>query len=242
MAPILLAGLAAAAVLSAAISAVTGVAGGILLLSVLLVALNPLAVIPVHGAVQLVANTSRLAVFWAHVRWSVVLRFVAMALPGSLAGAALVSMLSPRTLQIAIACAILLTLASRTKTKAALSRRHLRLFWPLGLLCGALGMLVGSTGPLITQALLWSGVTKEAHVATKAACQAGANIIKLALYGTTLGFAFGEHAPLILIMSGGVVAGTLIGRRVLRAVSETTFVVATKVLLAAIALKSLFIV
>jgi uncharacterized membrane protein YfcA len=238
MGPHLLAALLVVAVLSAAISAITGVAGGIVLLSVLLFALDPRAVVPVHGAVQLVANSSRLVVFWRHVQWGVVARFAAMVVPGAIAGASLVALLSPRVMQIAIACAILLSLAApRSKTQAPPSRR--RWFYPLGFLCGGLGMIVGSTGPIVTQALLWSGVLKEAHIATKAACQALANIIKLTLYGTTLGFAFGEHAPVIALLSVGVVLGTFIGKRVLRQVSDRTFVLATRVLLVLVAVKSL---
>ena len=241
MAPLVLAALAAVAVISAAISAITGVAGGIVLLSALLFAIDPRAVVPVHGAVQLVANSTRLAVFWRHVHWGVVARFGLMVTPGALVGASLVAMLSARALQVAIAVAILVSLvAPRSKTEAPPSRR--RWFYPLGFVCGGLGMIVGSTGPVVTQALLWSGVLKEAHIATKAACQALANVIKLALYGATLGFAVGEHAPLIVLLSAGVVAGTFVGKKVLGKVSDQTFVVATRALLALIAIKSLVFV
>jgi len=239
MTPPVLAALVCVAVLSAVISAITGVAGGVILLSAFLVTLPPLAVVPVHGAVQLIANASRLMAFWSHIRWPVVLRFALMSLPGAALGATLVASLSPRALQIAIAIAVLWTLVSNRRQPMEVSAGRLRWFYPLGLLCGVLGMVVGSTGPVITQALLWAGVVKEEHVATKAACQALGNIIKIVFYGTTLGFAFGDHGLLIAIMGAGSIVGTYLGRQLLRRVSETGFVTATRVLLAAVAIKIL---
>jgi len=239
MTPPVLAVLVCIAIGSAVISAITGVAGGVILLSAFLVTLPPLAVVPVHGAVQLIANASRLAAFWSHIRWAVVLRFALMSVPGAAIGATLVASLSPRALQIAIAIAVLWTLIGNRRPPATVSPKRLRFFYPLGFACGILGMVVGSTGPVITQALLWAGVVKEEHVATKAACQALGNIIKIAFYGTTLGFAFGDHGVLIATMGTGVVLGTYLGKQLLRRVSETGFVTATRVLLAAVAIKTL---
>ena len=55
--------LAGAALATSILSAVVGMAGGITLLSVMLLFLDPLVAIPLHGAVQLVSNArKRLAV------------------------------------------------------------------------------------------------------------------------------------------------------------------------------------
>ena len=51
--------LGAAALATSVLSAIVGMAGGITLLTVMLVFLDPLVAIPVHGAVQMVSNSSR---------------------------------------------------------------------------------------------------------------------------------------------------------------------------------------
>ncbi|MEO8179339.1 MAG: TSUP family transporter [Deltaproteobacteria bacterium] len=50
-------------------------AGGLILLSALLVKLDPVVAVPVHGIVQLVSNASRAWFLRQHVNWRAVLRF-----------------------------------------------------------------------------------------------------------------------------------------------------------------------
>jgi len=62
--------LCGAALATSVLSAVVGMAGGIVLLSVMLLFLDPLVAIPLHGAIQLVSNSSRSLIQREHVRWS----------------------------------------------------------------------------------------------------------------------------------------------------------------------------
>ena len=73
--------LAAAAFLTAILSAIVGMAGGITLLSVMLLNLEPLVAIPLHGAVQLVSNGSRAWIQRSHIEWSIAGRFARLLLP-----------------------------------------------------------------------------------------------------------------------------------------------------------------
>jgi len=54
---------------TAVLSGVLGMAGGIALLGVLLVYLPPLVAIPLHGVIQLVSNGSRVIVQREHARF-----------------------------------------------------------------------------------------------------------------------------------------------------------------------------
>ena len=63
-----LAVLACVALATSALTAVVGLGGGIILLSVMLLFYEPLIAIPLHGAVQLVSNASRTAVQRKHVQ------------------------------------------------------------------------------------------------------------------------------------------------------------------------------
>ena len=72
--------------MTSVVSGVLGMAGGLILLSALLLKLEPLVAVPVHGLVQLVANGSRAWFLREHVRWRAVARFAWPLLPAGALG------------------------------------------------------------------------------------------------------------------------------------------------------------
>jgi len=245
------AALALLALAASALSAVTGVAGGVILLSGLLLVVPTTAVVPLHGVVQLAAGGSRVVGFRKHIRWDVAARFIAGLIPGSLLGLALVAWIaaiSPGVLKALIATAILVSLIAAPRKKkvderadgaAAEARPRTLLFTSVGVLCGALGILVGSTGPIVTQTLLTAGVVKEEHVATKSAVQSVAHLLKLPLFGLALSFDYGAYALPLGLMVVAVVAGTFLGKRLLAKLSTARFVFLARALLFLIAIQIL---
>ncbi len=233
--------LALVAMVAAAISAATGVAGGLVLLAALAVLMPAAAVVPLHGAVQLMAGTTRAWMFRRHVDRRFVRDFAIGLVPGSALGAGLVWWVrgfDPAWLRIVLGIAILLSLIPRrprpdaASTGGRASPLHVPLF---GLLCGALGMLVGSTGPLVSRGLLAHGLLKERHVGTKAWAQSLAHLLKIPLFGLALDFDFGDYGILIVVLGAAVILGTFAGRRLLAGVSDERFGRITRVLLAVLA-------
>jgi uncharacterized membrane protein YfcA len=238
MSYIMLLAVAVAALIGAIVSAITGVAGGVILLTALLATVDPRAVVPIHSVVQLIANGSRLVAYVHHIQWRIVGRFAATVIPGSLIGAWLISLIEPGILQVIIATAILASLLIPDKFPIKEQVAPARwLFYGLGFGNGILGMLVGSTGPLVTIALLYSGVVKERHIATKAACQAFSYTIKIPLFGFAIGFDYMQYAGTIVLLGAAVILGTLVGKRLLTMVSRRAFTSLTRILLAVIAFK-----
>ncbi len=240
MSYMILLAVAVVAFIGSIVSAITGVAGGVIVLTALLVTVDPRAVVPIHSVVQLIANGSRLVTYVHHIQWRIVGRFSATVIPGSLIGAWLISLIEPGMLQTFIAIAILASLLmpdKYPKKKQAAPARWL--FYGLGFINGILGMLIGSTGPLVTIALLYSGVVKERHIATKAACQAFSNIIKIPLFGFAIGFDYMQHAGTIILLGAAVILGTLVGKHLLTMISRSAFTSLTRILLALIAFKML---
>ncbi|RLB53602.1 MAG: hypothetical protein DRJ42_11460 [Deltaproteobacteria bacterium] len=253
-----LAALALLALGSATLSAVTGI-GGVLLLSGLLVAVPTVAVVPLHGAVQLAAGGSRVLGFRKHIRWDVALPFMAGLLPGSLVGIGAVAWLaaiSPSVLKALIAVTILLSLTVRPKTSqtrpaaqalvgggqseaATAVTSHRLLFVSVGMLVGVLGIIVGAAGSIVTQALLTAGVVKEEHIATKSTIQATSNLIKVPLFGFALSFDYAEYALPLTVMMVAVVAGTFLGKRLLGMLSTQRFVFLARALLFLVAMQML---
>lgn len=235
----LLAALGVVAVLTSVLSVVTGAAGGVLLLSGLLVLVPATAVVPIHGAVQTTASISRIAQFRTHIRWDIVWRFTAGVLLGSILGVWVVAQLaetSSGVIKLLIAVAIFLSLFAH-KIKIEAAPRSLRLFYVVGFVTGALGIVAGSTGPIVTQALLLFGVSKEPHVATKSVVQAISHGIKLPLFGMALGFDFVPWLVPLAVMTVASVIGTSLGARILERMSEARFDLAARVLLGIVVLQ-----
>ena len=75
MSPIEIALLALSAFATAALTGVAGAGGGMLLLAIMLQLMPPAAAIPLHGAVQLAANTVRSWLLRRAIDWRIAWRF-----------------------------------------------------------------------------------------------------------------------------------------------------------------------
>ncbi len=228
-----------AAVLTAVLSAVVGMAGGITLLAVMLIFYDPLIAIPIHGAVQLVSNGSRSIIQRRHIRWSIIWRYGALLFPMGLLGLSLAESLPPAGARCLIGVFVLVaTWAPRLLligTHPELADTHRR-FWVLGGVVGFLNITVGATGPLIAPFFLSLGLTRQALIGTKAACQALGHLAKIAVFGVT-GFAFIQFALPLALLSVCVVVGTWIGSRLLEHVSEVWFIRLYRTVLTLIAVR-----
>jgi uncharacterized membrane protein YfcA len=217
--------LAGAALATSILSAVVGMAGGITLLSVMLLFLDPLVAIPLHGAVQLVSNSSRTVIQRAHVDRGILLRYAALLLPMSLLGVEFAQLLPASLTRTLIGVFVLvatwapgLVLLGTHPERAEPTRR----FLTLGAVAGFLNPTIGATGPLIAPFFLNLGLDRRALVGTKAACQAAGHLAKLVAFGVA-GFAFAAWLIPLAILSGMVVVGTWLGSRILDHVSEIWF-------------------
>ena len=234
-----LAVLGVAAFATSALSAVVGMAGGITLLAVMLLFMEPLVAIPLHGVVQLLSNGSRTVIQRRHVRWSILWRYGLLLLPMGFVGLAIARLLAP-DLARALIGAFVLVATWRPRWMWLGSRPERsdpgRRFLLLGGVVGLLNMTIGATGPLIAPFFLNLGLTRQALVGTKAACQTAGHLAKLLVFGFA-GFAFLPYAAPLALLGVAVVAGTWAGSRLLDRVSETVFVRLYQTVLSVIALR-----
>ena len=231
--------LTVAAFATAILSAVIGMAGGIVLLSVMLLFMDPLEAIPLHGAVQLVSNGSRTWIQRQHVERGIVWRYALPLLPMGFLGLLLAQSLSPPVARALIGAFVLLAtwgpgllLIGAHPEDADRDRR----FFALGTGVGLLNITVGATGPLIAPFFLNLGLSRHAIIGTKAACQTLGHLAKLVVFGVA-GFAFLAYAAPLLTLCLAVVAGTWVGSRLLGHVSEVWFTRLYKTVLTLIALR-----
>ena len=221
------------------LSAIIGMAGGIVLLTVMLLFLPPLEAIPLHGVVQLISNGSRTWIQREHVERKLVLRYCVLLLPMGFVGLAIATSLPPSLARALIGIFVLLATwipgVLTAGTHPERSDRDRR-FFVLGGVVGLLNPTVGATGPLIAPFFLNLGLARQGIIGTKAACQALGHLAKIAVFGIA-GFAFASYAAPLLLLAAAVVMGTWTGSRLLGHVSEAWFTRLYKTVLTLIALR-----
>ena len=224
---------------TAAVSAVLGMAGGILLLAVMLLFLEPAVAIPIHAIAQLASNSSRTLVHRRAIRRDLLLPYLVLLLPAGMLSVPLARHAPPDLLRATIGVFVLLATWRREWLLLGFDPQRIPLaprFTLVGGLSGLLGPVVGATGPFIAPFFLGLGLTRFELIGTTAACQATGHLAKIVLFGTN-GFAFGVHAPLYLGMIVAVVAGTSLGTKLLAYVPEERFPAIYKTALTLVALR-----
>lgn len=233
-----------AALATATLSGILGMAGGILLLAIMFSVMEDHAeVIPLHGAVQLVSNGTRTFAFLPYVDLRTVGRFALGTLPGMALGYLLLMKVGKMPeaqpyLRMLIGAYILIA-TFLPKPKKADSHAMVWYDFPLlGFLAGGAALLVGATGPLIAPLFARRDFVKERLVATKAMCQMITHLEKLIVFGL-IGIDYRKFGLLLAGMAAAVVAGTFLGRRLIKHVSPELFVKLFKVALTLAGLKVL---
>ncbi len=228
LAPATLALLCAASVATGALSAVVGMAGGITLLALMLLWLDPLVAIPIHGVVQLVSNASRTVAQRQHVHWPLLLSFGAPLVPAAFAGLALARAVPRGASEVAIGMFVLIATWRPAWLRFGVDRRGRstgdprRRMLAAGGVVGFFSTTVGATGPLVAPFFLRLGLDRHGLIGTKAACQTLQHLAKIAVFGA-VGFAFQDWLVPLAALSATAIAGTWLGTRLLERVSEEDF-------------------
>lgn len=214
--------MAAVAFVTSILSGMLGLAGGMLLLTVLLLRLEPLVAIPVHGIVQLVSNGSRAWFLRAHVRARVIWLFALPLLPAAALGLWVLGRLDPDFGRILIGGFVLATVWRPSAAQTAERARPER-YLPLGgALVGFGSTLIGATGPLLAPFILALELSPQSTVGTIAACQVFQHATKVALFGVA-GFDFERHALPAIGLSVCAALGSAVGTSWLERVPRAQF-------------------
>lgn len=207
--------LGAAAVLAAAIAAVTGFGIGSLLTPLLGVEIGTKLAVAAVAIPHFVATAQRFWILRRHVDRRVVLGFGIMSAVGGLAGALLHAWVSSRALGAVFGVLLILAGASEFTGWSGRVRWGRRAAWVAGAVSGVLGGLVGNQGGIRSAALLGFKVPKESFVATATAIGLFVDVARLPVYLATQGREMARIWDLLLVATIGVVVGTLLGARLL---------------------------
>ncbi len=185
------------------IGGIVGFGSSILLLPVLVIAFGPRAAVPIMAIAAIMANLSRVLVWWREVDWRAAAAYASTGVPAVMLGARTLLALPPRVIEVTLGAFFLLMIPVRRWLAAR--NLHFKL-WHLAAMGAVVGYLTGivaSTGPLSVPVFLGYGLVKGAFVATEAAASLAVFIAKAGAFAS-----FGA-LPLELIGQGLITGSSL---------------------------------
>lgn len=219
---VLVAILAVSALVTSFISGILGMAGGLILMGVLLAVMSVPAAMMLHGVTQLASNGWRAFLWRAHVDWRVFRGY----LWGSLAMLALFAafqfVVSKPVALIVMGLTPFLALLLPERLHLNVERRgHASL---CGVVCTILSLTAGVSGPILDVFFVRSGMTRHAVVATKAVTQSLSHLLKIAYFGGIVTVGRGEVEPWLgAMMVALAFVGTTLSTRVLEKMNDASF-------------------
>lgn len=203
------------------LSGVLGMAGGMILMAILVSMMSVSGAMIIHGVVQATANGSRAWFLRTHIRWRI--------LPPYLLGAALplagfmALTLVPDTGLVLVLVGLFPWLARFVPRLKGLDVERPATAVACGATVTAAQLLAGASGPLLDVFYLNSSLDRYQIIASKAFTQTIGHLLKLAYYGTFIGAA--ETLPWWMFVGAmaTAVAGTRLGTRLLDLLQDDTF-------------------
>jgi uncharacterized membrane protein YfcA len=223
MTPLFVAVLCAVMVGTAFLSGLFGMAGGLVLMGVLLVLLPLPDAMALHAVTQMASNGWRALLWWRHVRWSAVWAYMA----GCALALALWSALrfvpdKPLALLfLGLGPFVVRLLPNGFRPDPERPTHGLA----YGGVCMSLLLLTGVAGPLLDSFFLGGrgGLDRRGIVATKAVCQTFGHGVKLLYFGALIEQAGSVDPALAGAAILASMAGTTLARRFLEAMTDRQY-------------------
>jgi uncharacterized protein len=216
-----IAALGALMVATAFLSGLFGMAGGMILIGVLLVLMPLPTAMVLHAITQMASNGWRALLWRAHIRW----RPVCVYLIGCAIALGLWSLM-----RYVPDKPVALLLLGVTPFLARMLPKDIKpnpdSVWQgatYGSVCMGLMLMTGVSGPLLDTFFLGGDFQRREIIATKATCQVASHFTKLIYFGGIIDQAATLNPALALVAVAASMLGTTLSRRVLEAMSDQQF-------------------
>ena len=224
----------ATALVTATVSGVLGMAGGLLLMGVLLLVLPTATAFVVHGLLQLVSNGWRTFLHRRHVQR----RVLACYALGALTAAVTVGLVRyvPSRPVTYLLLGLVPGLVWLPRGWLALDATRPGHAVAAGLATTGVNLVAGVSGPLLDVFFVRTELGRHAVVATKAATQVLAHSAKVVVYGLPLVGASGAGIPWLAVVAAVPLSmlGTALGGRLLDRLTDASFTALTRAVVTAI--------
>ncbi|MCR9070612.1 MAG: sulfite exporter TauE/SafE family protein [Alphaproteobacteria bacterium] len=221
MTPLLIAIVAAVMVATSFLSGIFGMAGGMVLVGVLLAILPVPTAMALHAITQMASNGWRALIWRRYVRWRIVVAYVVGC--GFAVGLWSVWLFVP-TKALALIGLGALPLATRFLPARLRARpEHFGHGVGQGALSMMLMLLTGVAGPQLDQFFLGGSLDRRQIIATKGICQLFGHSLKLVYFGVLIDSAASVEPTLVAVAITASMVGTALSKRVLEAMSDAQY-------------------
>jgi uncharacterized protein len=204
------------------LSGIFGMAGGMVLMGILLALLSVEKAMIIHGVAQFASNGWRAVLWWRQIDWRVFRGYAAGAV--LVVGAMIV-------LQVTLSRPVVMVVMGATPFVVFLlpARWQLNVDRPghpfsCGLVSMAVQMLSGVSGPLLDTFFVRSAMNRHQVVATKAAVQTLSHAMRIVFFGALLASSDQPIGPLLaILLVASAIAGTSASKLVLDRITDKHF-------------------
>lgn len=216
------AALGVASLVTSFISGILGMAGGMILMGVLLAFLLLPAAMMLHGICQFSANGWRAGMLRREIDWRVFRGYAIGAVLALALFAVLRIVVSKPVALIAMGLTPFVALVLPERLHLNVERRGQA--FVCGFLCSAISLTAGISGPILDIFFVRSKMTRHKVVATKASTQSLSHVLKIIYFGGVLAVEGGTVEPwLAVTMVALAVVGTSLSRQVLERITDASF-------------------
>jgi len=202
------------------ISGIVGFGSSIMLMPVLVIAYGPIRAVPIMAIAAILANLSRVLVWWRDIDWRACAAYSVTGIPAAALGARTLLVLPPRLVETALGVFFIGMIGVRRWLAAHDLRIGLLPLALLGLPIGFLTGIVVTTGPISAPVFLAYGLVKGAFLATEAAGSLGIYAAKSVVF-RAFGALPGDAIAQGLVIGASLMAGSYLAKRfVLRIPAE----------------------
>jgi uncharacterized membrane protein YfcA len=207
---------------TAFLSGIFGMAGGMILIGILLAVLPLPQAMALHAVTQMASNGWRATLWWRHIRLRPAVAYMAGCVLAMLVWSLFRYVPSK---PVAVLLLGLTPFAARYALPSTLKPNAEKLTHGLvyGSICMALVLLTGVSGPLVDTYFLGGKLERREIVATKSFCQVLTHLMKLIYFGGIIDNAASVEPAMMLIAIAASIAGTTAARRILEAMSDYQF-------------------
>ncbi|MGJ8564810.1 MAG: TSUP family transporter [Alphaproteobacteria bacterium] len=220
------------ALLTACVSGIFGMAGGLIFMGIILTFLSVEAAMVVHGTVQGMSNSYRSWLLKENIRWDI-LGFELIGSAPAIGILALAAFVPEKGVLFLVLGAIplLLWLPKGWLQGDAQKPRHAMF---CGFLVMSLNLVAGVAGPALDFFYVRTALTRQEIVSTKAVTMFASHIVKIGFFGIPLLLTSGLSTlpPLWVLAAAApcVMIGTFTGTRIMHRMSDVNFRAYTKYL------------
>ncbi len=221
MSPLLIAALGLLMVATAFLSGLFGMAGGLILIGVLLTILPLPSAMVLHAITQMASNGWRAFLWREHIRW----RPVSIYLIGCAVALATWS-ITRYVPDKPVALLLLGVTPFMARLMPPGIKPNPESIWQgtfYGSICMGLMLMTGVSGPLMDTFFLGGKFDRRGIVATKATCQVASHFVKLIYFGGIIDQAATLDPVLACVAVIASMTGTTLARRILEAMTDQQF-------------------